>query len=619
MATLPTRLVEIEFDAGTWTDVSAQVVDIATQRGRNKESGAFETGVMTVTLRNDTRRYDPDHTVGPYYGKLRPNRRVRFRATYNAITYPVFQGYIDRIAQVWGGPNDATAVIEVSDMFKRLKRVELPASAWQIEARADNPFHWWRLGEPVGATTVVDQMGRLNLTPTNVTFGEAGLITRDPDTAARFEATSARATGWETEALTSFTISAVVRITTLPTDVRTIFALNYNASNYAILSVIGTSGGVDAGKIEWAMEATGYSAVVILSSVSINDGSPHDIALNYNETGGTHTLYIDGIQRASGTGVVLLRPMNLTIGNQVSGTLGFPGVIDEVVVYAWPTPAPLSAARIAALSAVRATPWNGDLPGTRLGRILDLAAVPAADRTIDAGTTTLQSTSLGGDALTYAQKIEETEAGRLFVSADGKVTFVSRVNAVTGAYLTPQTTLVDADSGAGRGYRGADADVDEARIVTRATVSRDGSVAITVSDAAAQAEFGVLDETHDGLLHDSDAYSADYANWIVAAQKTPSTRVGAVELDLPSDPATMYPDILGLELGEQVTWKRRPQNFESVLSLAMRVEAISHATGPGYWHTSLLLSPFGLAAGVAPWILNRPGYSELGQTTRLGF
>ena len=85
------RILEIEFDAGVWTDVTDDAVQIATRRGRNKESGSFETGTMVFTLRNDDRTYDPDNADGDWYGKLRPNRRARFRA-YRTLELPVFQG-----------------------------------------------------------------------------------------------------------------------------------------------------------------------------------------------------------------------------------------------------------------------------------------------------------------------------------------------------------------------------------------------------------------------------------------------------------------------------------------------------------------------------------------------
>ena len=193
MATLPTRLVEIEFVAGSdmWTDVSADVDNLSTRRGRNRELGAFETGTLNVVLRNETRKYDPENAAGPYYGNLRPNRRIRIRATYNAVTYPVFQGYVDQITQEYQGPNGAQTTISASDLFKILNRVELLSSVYAAEVNADAPIHWWRLGEPGGATLAVDSIGTAHLTYYGPpTLGVSSLPVREDDTAVQFTASS---------------------------------------------------------------------------------------------------------------------------------------------------------------------------------------------------------------------------------------------------------------------------------------------------------------------------------------------------------------------------------------------------------------------------------------------
>jgi hypothetical protein len=605
MAVLPARLVELEFDAGVWTDVSADVVSISTRRGRNKESGAFEAGTMTVTLRNDSRKYDPDNTAGTYYGKLRPNRRIRFRATYNAVTYPVYQGYIDRITQQWSGPNDATASIEATDLFKLLARADLPVSAYATEVAADSPAYWWRLGEPAGSTVVRDQVAALQAAVTGASFGlgAAGLVTRDPGGAATFVA----------EGATAYSRSGA--IATLTTPITT-----YPLTLSAIVSLTGGSGGdilklrtLDSGAYDVAkLSSDGTNAFfttiaggtqrTVSGTAAISGGSPH-LVTGVWDAAGLMTLYVDGV--STGTPVAAAAAFNpatrIVIGGPAEyGGGGFVGTIDEPAVFT----TAVSAARIAVWSSARATPWNGDLPGTRLGRVLDLAAVPAGDRTLDAGTTILQATSLGTDPLSYAQKVEETEAGRLFVTRDGKVRFIGRQAGDTGTYLTSLATLVDDDSGAGLPYLTASADVDEARIVTRATVSRDGSVAITYYDAAAKAEFGWIDETHDGLLHATDTYSRAYAEWIVNTHKTPASRVGTVTLELAKDPVNLYPGILVLELADRLTWKRKPQNVGAIVTQAMRIESVAHETGGHYWRTSLLLSPFNLGVsgyGTGVW------------------
>lgn len=597
MAVLPSRLVDFEFDAGVWTDISADVVDIGTRRGRNRESGAFETGAGVLTLRNDTRKYDPDNTAGTYYGKLRPNRRIRFRGLYNAITYPVMIGYVDRISQVYGGPNAGTAEIDFSDLFKLMNRAELADSVYAAEVAADTPAYWWRLGEPAGSITVLDRIGGRPATRFGTaTLGTAGLVTRDSDTAMT-----------QTDQTSGFSLPATGLLTGTQIPVLSIEAIvRYTGTGSTFFSLMGGAGvlfGMNAatGKAVFQLWSgtTSYAAGSPVGD-DLRDGAPHHLVGTWDLT--SLRLYVDGVlvDTQPATNGPLGSSQELVIGNLSGGfpsgsyAQGMVGDLDEVAVYL----AVLTGTRIAAHSSASKTPWNGDLPGTRLGRILDLAAVPATDRNLDAGTTTLQSTNLGGDALSYAQKVEQTELGWLFVTRDGQVRFIGREAGVTGAYLTSKATLVDADSGAGIGYReGVGSDVDEGIMVTRATVSRDGSVAVQYYDAAAKAEFGWLDDTREGLLHNSDAYSFSYAQWLVSVYKNPTSRVGTLTIELAADPANNYPAILGLELGDRVTYKRKPQNVGAVISIDMRVEAIAHATSAGYWRTSLQLSPFNLAGG----------------------
>lgn len=584
----------VEFDSGTWTDLTADAVSLSTRRGRNRESGAFETGRLTATLRNDDRRYDPDHVTGTYYGKLRPNKRIRLTAYYGGITYPIFQGYVDRVTQNYGGPNDATATFEASDLFKLLNRVELPGSVYAAEVAADTPTHQWRLGEPQGSTVARDA----GSSPVNgtyagtVTLGEAGAPVRDTDTAVRLDSVGrvefgagARVTGFP------YTVELWLKVPVRSTTGNYWFYGQNTAGGASAPYgyVTGTDLG-DPGKVRFDS---------ITSTVRIDDDAWHHVVLKASSgAAGGQELLIDGVSQGTGTatapagvGVFLGTPDHPAFS--ALSNHPWPGAIDEVAVYA----SALTSTRIGAHNAAARTPWTGDTPGARLVRIWDIAGVPTADRVTSAGVQTLQATSLGGSALAYAQKVEETDAGRLFVDASGRVTFLSRTNADTGTYLTSQTTLVDADSGAGRAYRYTSADVDEGALVTRATVSREGSIAITYKDAAAVAEFGLIDETHEGLLHADDTYSLYYAQWVVNTHRTPATRTGMVELFLRTDPALMYPDIFGLEIADRVTYKRKPQDTGAIVAQDMRVEAIEHEAAAKDWITRLQLSPFNPGQG----------------------
>lgn len=608
MAVLPTREFSIEFDTGVWTDVTADMVNVATRRGRNRELGAYETGGGTVVLRNETRKYDPEYAAGPYYGKLRPNRRVRFRAVISGFTYPIFQGYIDRITQNYDGPNGAYTTIDFSDLFKILNKVELPSSVYAAEVRTDTPALWWRFGATAGSTVAVDSSGnnRPGVTTGAPSFGASSLAVRETDTAVLFPTSL--------DGIQGVYPAGTFPLTTTATWEWLVSGSSSGFSgNLATVATLGgTPSGIEVDKrgddlLNVTVVNNAGTPIVLQTTIPVFDGTVHHIAVVVT-AGSPILIYVDGINRASAVTNFIGSMANtvdpwIAVANNVAYppffNFGVVMTLDELALYS----TAITPTRVAVHNAAARTPWNGDTVATRAGRVLDLAGVAAADRTIGTGSTSLQSTSLGGSALAYLQKIEETELGHVFVTKDGKIRLIGRQEAEVGAYLSSNATLTDAPVALLEvGYLEGSPkyDVDEDDIIDRATVSRDGSIAITYADAAAIAEFQIVDATFDGLLHDTDTYSADYAAWIVNTHRTPITRVDAVTIALHADSTLVTAQkMLILELVDRVTLRRRPK-VGAAISYDYRVEQIGHSTGGGYWNATLQLTPYNLGAGGYP-------------------
>lgn len=145
-------IIEVAFDDGPlqprtrWTDISDFVHGWTTSRGRTSELEDFPAGTCTVTLDNTDRRFDVDHTTGPYYGRLTYNRPLRIRARFRGVTWPIFHGFVDQWGPVDYDPShDYTALtITASDAFKLLAGQPLePVRAWTIGhpvlGRVDDP------------------------------------------------------------------------------------------------------------------------------------------------------------------------------------------------------------------------------------------------------------------------------------------------------------------------------------------------------------------------------------------------------------------------------------------------------------------------------------------------
>jgi hypothetical protein len=73
----------------TWTDISAYVRAADWDKGgRQYELDRAEAGTMSITLKNDDRRFEPEYASGAYYPNVVPLRRIRMRIGENAVTNP---------------------------------------------------------------------------------------------------------------------------------------------------------------------------------------------------------------------------------------------------------------------------------------------------------------------------------------------------------------------------------------------------------------------------------------------------------------------------------------------------------------------------------------------------
>lgn len=621
---MPTVTVEVAFttDPGatpTWTDVSNYLKAFTVHRGRADELAAFSGGQATITLANEDRRFDPSYASSPYSPNVVPMRRIRIRATYNAITYDVFNGYVTNWQQQYRHPQDADATVEATDAFKVLGNVTLPGSVYAVEIGNDAPTHWWRLGEPSGSTTAFDVgliRGTNGAYNGGVSLGQGGAPTHDPDTAATFDGVDDYVQLYPTPLIagTTYTVEMWLKIAdrSAVTGWFTFFTQSTNnntAANSQPWGIVTGNDLGDPGKVWWD---------TLQSTNRIDDGAWHHVALVSNA--GAQTLYIDGQPDVSGTatsagaggnGVFIGYPANAPGAVAVSRKF-WPGSIDEVAIW---TATALSSARILEHNNAGDAPWRGQTTGTRIGKILDAAGWPAADRNIDTGTSILQSADLGLTALAALQQVEETEFGALFVTGAGLVRFIARDNLLKAPYTTSQGTF--GDSGSELEFGDLTFEYDDDLIYNEAQVSRAEGTVMTVSDTTSQTKYLRRTKVVDGLLHQDDATSLSAANWIVAHYKDPLLRVTGMRLEpAAGNEATHFPQVLGRELMDRVTINRRPQNLGAAITQQSMIQGITHTVTPVEWVTQWNLSP---AETQAYWILGVTGFSELGQTTRLGF
>lgn len=97
----PTLTLRIAFGSDpmdavpVWTTITNDVRRIRIGRGRQHELNRMEAGTMSLELLNIHGNYWPLNAGGAYFPNVLPGKRVNLYAVYNAVTYPLYTGFIE--------------------------------------------------------------------------------------------------------------------------------------------------------------------------------------------------------------------------------------------------------------------------------------------------------------------------------------------------------------------------------------------------------------------------------------------------------------------------------------------------------------------------------------------
>ena len=121
MTTLPNGLVYeviVSFN-GTPTDITDDVVSVQITRGRSRQLDQMTAGTCTITVRNDTRKYDPFNTASATGSTTRPRMPVVVKA--GSPSQPqireLFTGFVDDVMVDWDRTNIGTVTYRCVDGF----------------------------------------------------------------------------------------------------------------------------------------------------------------------------------------------------------------------------------------------------------------------------------------------------------------------------------------------------------------------------------------------------------------------------------------------------------------------------------------------------------------------
>ena len=117
--------------AAVIVDVSDQIDYITTNRGRQAEADQFQTGTLSLRIVDQSGDFNSQNPNSPYYLLLSPMRKVQITATYGAVTYPIFSGFITSYSTTT--PQNATDVVYTTinavDAFRLAQNAQIATVA----------------------------------------------------------------------------------------------------------------------------------------------------------------------------------------------------------------------------------------------------------------------------------------------------------------------------------------------------------------------------------------------------------------------------------------------------------------------------------------------------------
>lgn len=593
----PTTTVEIEFTAGVWTDVSAHLRGGSTKRGKSKAVDSPSPGFGSFTMRNELRQFDPEYAANISPGNVKPDKNIRVKTTYNAIEYPVFTGQIDRIVQRYDGPNNAVAVLECSDNLGKLANTEL-GSPWEMQlGLLQTPRAWYRLGESVGPFANERIAGLYGTYGGAPDYGNEG-FTRDGDGCLTLDTSDdylLLPPGFiRTDVAAPWQLSFFLQFPDTPAIPPGQIAILF----YDLLFPYGLTVWLDSSGFlnvrTWTPGAAAFTYIRtggLFGDVTVPAGAEYAVHITIQAATTSPYLRIyNGIFPLHDAATLIGTGSILPSSHVVVGASPYQWSVDEIMTH----DLNMSTTDLQLMQNA-ADGWGLDNANDRITRILDAVDWPAGLRDVTTEWDEwLQRTDLKETPIAHFDRLARTAEHRTpFVERDGTFRIIGRSEHASAPYTTSQGTFGD---GPGElpyvemGDYALDATQVE-NVVNRLYVDADGlEYRITAVDAPSLAA-GQRARSGDEITSE---YAFPNYEWTLAALRAakhaPMTPVvEGLKISPRKNPDALFPQVLGRELGDRLTWKRRPQEVGAAISRDVILEGVSHNFGPKHWETTFLI------------------------------
>jgi hypothetical protein len=252
----------------------------------------------------------------------------------------------------------------------------------------------------------------------------------------------------------------------------------------------------------------------------------------------------------------------------------------------------------------------GALTGARVADILTRAGwYTTGERlSIAAGSITCQATTLGSDALSLMQVTADTEIGQLYCSGTGAVVFRGRRqmltdtrSAVVQAVFGDLPGTVQA-AGTELAYAAVARADDDTTLVNDVQATRVGGTLQESQDAASIGKYlFARSYARTDLIMAADADAAIWAQWLLYLSRDSTDRFDTLQIDPQADPLSLWPQVLGREIGDRIEVWQRPAGATVPVTKDCFIVGITHTwdSSTSAWLTTWTLqdaSKFGTGA-----------------------
>lgn len=200
---------------------------------------------------------------------------------------------------------------------------------------------------------------------------------------------------------------------------------------------------------------------------------------------------------------------------------------------------------------------GGETSGKRIHRILDNAG-HTGTRNVDNGVMTMQATNLSANAVTDLKLTADSEGGAVYVDRSGTVVFDN----IYALIENTRSNTVQATFGDGGGVElptndiGIEYNGDSTWNI--AAFARQNGTTVVSADNTSRALYGDKRQVRTDLMCETDTQVQTLADMWVARFKDPEYRIGSVRIKPRSDPARLFPAVLGREVRDLVRVVKRP-------------------------------------------------------------